>query len=206
MYSERRVHFSGATRRRPPHLDHAQVIGNIAAIGYVNRHGVIPKGGSRMDQKIIDLFDKYTHGQMDRRDFLERLTKLAGSTAAAMAVLPLLQSDWAQAAIVDEKDARLATERVTFELAEGQDQRLPGAAEVTRQAPHHPGDPREPRPQSASRRRRPPLRGRRLPRLCDRPALAGGRHAGRRAGSAQAASEDERRTTPSPHWSPRCRS
>ena len=61
-----------------------------------------------MDQKIIDLFDKYTHGQLDRRDFLERLTKLAGSTAAAMAVLPLLQSDWAQAAIVDPNDARLS--------------------------------------------------------------------------------------------------
>ena len=30
---------------------------------------------------------------MNRRDFLERLTKLAGSTAAATAALPLLQSD-----------------------------------------------------------------------------------------------------------------
>jgi carboxymethylenebutenolidase len=72
-----------------------------------------------MDQKIIDLFDKYTHGQLDRRDFLERLTKLAGSTAAAMAVLPLLQNNWAQAAIIDEKDARLSTERVTFDSPKG---------------------------------------------------------------------------------------
>jgi carboxymethylenebutenolidase len=72
-----------------------------------------------MDQKIIDLFDKYTHGHLDRRDFLERLTKLAGSTAAAMAALPLLQNNWAQAAIVDPKDARLSTERVTFESPKG---------------------------------------------------------------------------------------
>jgi carboxymethylenebutenolidase len=72
-----------------------------------------------MDQKIIDLFDKYTHGQLDRRDFLDRLTKLAGSTAAAMAVLPLLQSDWAQAAVVDQKDTRLATERVSFDSPKG---------------------------------------------------------------------------------------
>ncbi len=72
-----------------------------------------------MDQKIIDLFDKYTHGNMDRRDFLEGLTKLAGSTAAALAILPLLQSDWAQAAIVDPKDARLSTERVTFDSPKG---------------------------------------------------------------------------------------
>ena len=72
-----------------------------------------------MDQKIIDLFDKYTHGHLDRRNFLEGLTKLAGSTAAAMAMLPLLQNDWAQAAIVDPKDARLNTERVTFETPKG---------------------------------------------------------------------------------------
>jgi carboxymethylenebutenolidase len=72
-----------------------------------------------MDQKIIDLYDEYTHGRLDRRDFLEGLTKLAGSTAAAMAVLPLLQSDWAQAAIVDPKDARLATERVSFDSPKG---------------------------------------------------------------------------------------
>jgi len=72
-----------------------------------------------MDQKIIDLFDKYTHGHLDRRNFLEGLTKLAGSTAAAMAMLPLLQNNWAQAAIVDPKDARLNTERVTFESPKG---------------------------------------------------------------------------------------
>ena len=72
-----------------------------------------------MDQKIIDLYDEYTHGRLDRRNFLEGLTKLAGSTAAAMAVLPLLQSDWAQAAIVDPKDARLVTERVTFDSPKG---------------------------------------------------------------------------------------
>ncbi len=72
-----------------------------------------------MDQKIIDLYDKYTHGHMDRRSFLEGLTKLAGSTAAATALLPLLQSNWAQAAIVDPKDARLATERVTFDSPKG---------------------------------------------------------------------------------------
>ena len=72
-----------------------------------------------MDQKVIDLFDKYTHGHMDRRSFLDGLTKLAGSTAAAMAMLPLLQSDWAQAAVVDPNDARLATERVAFDSPKG---------------------------------------------------------------------------------------
>ncbi len=72
-----------------------------------------------MDQRIIDLYDDFTHGGMNRRDFLDRLTRLAGSTAAAAALLPLLQNDYAQAAVVPENDSRLATERVSFESPKG---------------------------------------------------------------------------------------
>lgn len=64
-----------------------------------------------MDQRIIDLYDHFTHGGMNRRAFLDRLAQLAGSTAAAAAMLPLLQNNYAQAAIVAAEDARLATER-----------------------------------------------------------------------------------------------
>jgi len=68
-----------------------------------------------MDQRIIRLYDEFTHGGMSRRDFLDRLAKLAGSTAAAAAVLPLLANDYAKAAIVAANDPRLASERVSFE-------------------------------------------------------------------------------------------
>jgi carboxymethylenebutenolidase len=61
-----------------------------------------------MDQKIINLFDRYTHGGMSRRDFLDRLTLMAGSAAAATALLPVLENNYAQAAIVPEDDPRLA--------------------------------------------------------------------------------------------------
>lgn len=61
-----------------------------------------------MDQKIINLFDRYTHGGLSRRDFLDRLALAAGSTAAATALLPLLENNYAQAAIVAENDPRLA--------------------------------------------------------------------------------------------------
>ena len=57
-----------------------------------------------MDQKIISLYDRFTHGGMNRREFLDRLAELAGSTAAAVALLPLLQNDYAQAAIVAPDD------------------------------------------------------------------------------------------------------
>ncbi|HEX9278083.1 MAG TPA: dienelactone hydrolase family protein, partial [Casimicrobiaceae bacterium] len=60
-----------------------------------------------MNQDIINLYDRFTHGGMSRRDFLDRLVELAGSTAAAAALLPLLQNDYARAAIVAADDARL---------------------------------------------------------------------------------------------------
>lgn len=60
-----------------------------------------------MDQKIITLFDTYTHGGMSRRTFLDRLVLAAGSAAAATALLPILENNYAHAAIVAEDDARL---------------------------------------------------------------------------------------------------
>ncbi len=72
-----------------------------------------------MDQSIIRLYDEYTHKPLERRVFLERLAVLAGGTAAAMTLLPLLESNYAQAAIVDPGDPRLATSLVTYKGATG---------------------------------------------------------------------------------------
>ena len=65
-----------------------------------------------MDQKIIDLFDRFTHGGMNRRSFFNRLVALTGSTAAASALLPLLQNNYARAETVAADDARVKTETV----------------------------------------------------------------------------------------------
>ena len=72
-----------------------------------------------LDQRIIDLYDRFTHGGMTRRDFLNRLAELAGSAAAAAVLLPLLQNNYAQAAIIAENDGRLATERVAYDSPKG---------------------------------------------------------------------------------------
>lgn len=72
-----------------------------------------------MDQRIINLYDRFTHGGMSRRDFLDRLAELAGSAAAATALLPLLQCDYAKAAIVAPGDARLAIDWVSYESPKG---------------------------------------------------------------------------------------
>jgi carboxymethylenebutenolidase len=70
-----------------------------------------------MDQRIIDLYDSFTHGGIDRRAFLDRLAQIAGSSAAALALLPLLQNDYARAAIVPPDDARLAIDSVAYDAA-----------------------------------------------------------------------------------------
>jgi carboxymethylenebutenolidase len=67
-----------------------------------------------MDQRIIDLYDEFTHGTMGRRGFLDRLATLAGGTAAASAALGLLQNNYALAQLVAESDPRITTDTVAI--------------------------------------------------------------------------------------------
>ncbi|WP_284179165.1 dienelactone hydrolase family protein [Rhabdaerophilum sp. SD176] len=64
----------------------------------------------KLSDDVIRLYDRFTHGAMDRRAFFERLTGLAGSVAAATALLPLLQNDYARAETVRPDDPRLVAE------------------------------------------------------------------------------------------------
>jgi carboxymethylenebutenolidase len=67
-----------------------------------------------MNQTIIDLYDRYTHGHISRRSFLDRLAVLAGGTAAATAILPLLHNNYALAETVPESDSRIKVETGTI--------------------------------------------------------------------------------------------
>ncbi len=67
-----------------------------------------------MDQRIINLFDEFTHRPLSRDKFMRRLVQLTGSTAAALAVLPLLEVNYAHAQTVPESDPRLKTERIEY--------------------------------------------------------------------------------------------
>lgn len=71
----------------------------------------------QIDQTVIDLYDAYTHGLLERRDFLARLARIAGGAAAATALLPLLANDYARASIVAEDDPRLDVVEVEFDVA-----------------------------------------------------------------------------------------
>ena len=67
-----------------------------------------------MDTKIIDLYNEYTEGLLTRRVFLKNLSILAGGTAAALALLPLLENNHAKAEMVPVNDPRLHTEHIQY--------------------------------------------------------------------------------------------
>lgn len=70
-----------------------------------------------MDQQIIDLYDRFTHGELNRRDFLERLARITGSSAAALALLPLLTNDYAHADTIAAADPRLVTNTIYYQAS-----------------------------------------------------------------------------------------
>ncbi len=65
-----------------------------------------------MDQRIISLYDEYTHKPLNRNEFLRRLITLTGSAAAAMAILPMIEVNQAYATVTPDED--LFIERVTY--------------------------------------------------------------------------------------------
>jgi carboxymethylenebutenolidase len=62
-----------------------------------------------MDQKIIALYDEFTHEPLPRRIFMERLVALVGSLAAANTALALLEPNTARAQTITNDDPRLKT-------------------------------------------------------------------------------------------------
>jgi carboxymethylenebutenolidase len=72
----------------------------------------------QMDQQIINLYDEYTHKPLPRSEFMKRLAILTGSTAAAVAILPFLEGNYAKAAVTPGDD--LFTEYITYPAVTGE--------------------------------------------------------------------------------------
>ena len=93
-----------------------------------------------MANKMIDLYDEYTHGLLDRREFLVRLSVLTGSIAGANALLPLLENNHAHAEVVPKDDPRLTANRMKYPGATGEvvaylarpkgDEKIPGVVVI----------------------------------------------------------------------------
>lgn len=69
--------------------------------------------------EVLQLFDRYVHGELGRRAFLEAAARMAGSTAAAAGLLAALSPQFAQAQQVAPGDARLQTRHVEIDSPTG---------------------------------------------------------------------------------------
>ena len=65
-------------------------------------------------QQAIALYDRFTHTSMERRTFMARMVAIAGSVAAAEALIATIAADPAAAAIVPAGDKRLTTRDQTL--------------------------------------------------------------------------------------------
>jgi len=72
------------------------------------------KTADEYPQELLDLFHEYQHGDMDRRSFMDRLTKFAVGGLTAVAIFESLKPNyaWAQTIKADDKDIKVGYETV----------------------------------------------------------------------------------------------
>jgi len=77
------------------------------------------KQASDFDQELLNLFDKYVHGDIDRRGFLERAARYAVGGITAVMLLDALSPRFAEAEQIPKDDKRLATSTLEFDSPKG---------------------------------------------------------------------------------------
>lgn len=77
------------------------------------------KTAREFDPELLDLYDYYVHGKVDRRGFLERAAKFAVGGLTAAALLEMLSPDYALAAQVPADDPRVVSEYAVFPAPSG---------------------------------------------------------------------------------------
>jgi carboxymethylenebutenolidase len=77
------------------------------------------KKASDYPQELLDLFDKYVHGDIDRRVFLDGAKKFATGGLTATAIWESLAPNYAWAEQIPKDDSRIKTEYVTVPSPQG---------------------------------------------------------------------------------------
>jgi carboxymethylenebutenolidase len=77
------------------------------------------KKASDYPQELLNLFDLYVHGDINRREFLDRSKRFAVGGMTAMALFESLRPNYAWAQQVPANDARLVTQRATVPSPQG---------------------------------------------------------------------------------------
>ena len=77
------------------------------------------KKASDFPQELLNLFDLYVHGDIDRRAFLDGAQKFAVGGVTAAALFEMLKPNYAWAVQVPPDDKRIKTESVTVQSPQG---------------------------------------------------------------------------------------
>jgi len=77
------------------------------------------KQASEYPQELLNLFDRYVHGEIDRRSFIDGAKKFAVGGMTATAIWASLRPNYAWAQQVPKDDKRIKTEYVTVPSPEG---------------------------------------------------------------------------------------
>jgi len=77
------------------------------------------KKASEFDQELLSLFDRYVHGGISRREFMDGAAKFAVGGLTAAGIVEALSPNYAFAEQVPKDDKRLKTEYVTFDSPQG---------------------------------------------------------------------------------------
>ncbi len=77
------------------------------------------KKASDYPQELLNLFDRYVHGEMERRDFIESAKKFAVGGLTATAIWESLRPNYAWAQQVPKDDARIKAEYATVDSPQG---------------------------------------------------------------------------------------
>jgi carboxymethylenebutenolidase len=77
------------------------------------------KQASEFDQELLNLFDEYVHGDVDRRGFLDKAVRFAVGGVTALMLLDALSPRFAEAQQVPKDDKRLTTSYLEYDSAKG---------------------------------------------------------------------------------------
>ncbi len=77
------------------------------------------KQPSQFDQQVLNLYDDYAHGRIDRREYIKRLGAFAVGGATVESLLASLTPNYAWAQQVKPDDPRIKTETVAYASPQG---------------------------------------------------------------------------------------
>ncbi len=79
------------------------------------------KTASDFPQELLDIYDEYVHGIIDRRVFFSKAAKFATAGVTAAALVESLSPHYAWAEQVSKTDSRIVTEYVSYPSPDGHD-------------------------------------------------------------------------------------